>query len=129
MSKIVFLSPQKNSNANQGMLTFLKVMYYLGYLPFSWFSEDSPEFFKVSNWKTFFMLLYDLLLALLVPAYYYFWHIYNFGNDFDTSLLLKPSYYIGLYDGVVTTALSQIVFVACLCFAFWTFAYIGKLSA
>jgi len=127
MSKIIFLSLRKRFDTNQGMLTLLKVMYYLGYLPFSWFNENDTEYFEISNWKTFFMLLFDFLLILLIPANYYFWHLYNLGKDFDMSLLLQPSYYVKMNDGVFTTAISQLIFVAWVGLIFWAFAYIGNI--
>jgi len=102
-------------------------MYYLGYLPFSWFNENDTEYFEISNWKTFFMLLFDFLLILLIPANYYFWHLYNLGKDFDMSLLLQPSYYVKMNDGVFTTAISQLIFVAWVGLIFWAFAYIGNI--
>jgi hypothetical protein len=126
MSKIFFLSPARKFNTNQGMLTLLKVMYYLGYLPFSWFDESNEEFFQISNWKTFFILLFDFLLVLLFPVYFYFWHIYNIGKDFDASLLIQPSYHIKLNDGSLTTAMSQLVYVDFVFIGFWTIAFVGE---
>ncbi len=126
MSKIVFLSPQKQAIANPAMLTFLKVMYYLGYLPFTWFDESNPEIFKISNWKTFFILIFDFLLGLIIPAYYYFWFHFNMGLNFDMNSLLNPSYYNDINDGLVTTALSQFIYVAVTTICFWVYSLVGE---
>jgi len=121
----------KARQMNVSMTAFLKVMYYFGYLPFTWTAEDDPNFeavkFEVSKLKMSLMLAFDFALALCIPFYIFVWHKINLGDDFDCALLLRPSYYVRLNDGVVTTAISQIVFMAAALWMFWIHSYVGKL--
>jgi hypothetical protein len=125
MSKEVFIS-EKHSNMRPTILSFVKAMYYFGYLPFSWLERGESEFFKINAKKTLIIFLFDLLLALMVPLYFYLWHLLNITENFEMSLLLKPSYYTELNDGVITTTLSQLVYVAFVSIGFWAFSFVGE---
>ena len=87
MLKVTPLGGRKLEMINSKMISFLKVMYYFGYLPFTWTSIDDPQYdevkFEISNVKTFLMLILDLALGLLVPFYFILWHWLNLGKDFD----------------------------------------------
>ena len=128
MSRVVSI-PLKKLQINRRMMAFLKIMYYFGYLPINWKNEDDPSFdeikFEISKVKTVVMFVADFALALWIPLYFYIWHWINLGPDFDMGLLLMPSYYVDLNDGVITTALSQTAFVMIAIFIFWLYSVIG----
>ena len=129
MSRVVSI-PVKNMEINWRMMAFLKIMHYCGYLPINWKAEDDPSFdeikFEISKLKTVVMFVADFALALWIPLYFYIWHRINLGEDFDMSLLLKPSYYVGLNDGVVTTAISQMIYMTFAVWIFWLYSFIGQ---
>ena len=128
MSRVVSI-PVKNMEINWRMMAFLKIMHYCGYLPIKWKAEDYPSFdeikFEISKVKTVVMFVADFALALWIPLYFYIWHWINLGPDFDMGLLLMPSYYVDLNDGVITTALSQTAYVMIAIFIFWLYSVIG----
>ena len=128
MSRVVSI-PLKKLQINRRMMAFLKIMYYFGYLPINWKNEDDPSFdeikFEISKVKTVVMFVADFALALWIPLYFYIWHWINLGPDFDMGLLLMPSYYVDLNDGVITTALSQTAYVMIAIFIFWLYSVIG----
>ena len=92
MLKVTPLGGRKLEMINSKMISFLKVMYYFGYLPFTWTTIDDPQYdevkFEISNCKTILMLTYDFIIGLLVLFYFYLWHWLNLGKDFDMTLLL-----------------------------------------
>ena len=126
----VTLMAEERGQQNLPMMAFIRVMYYFGYLPFSWVSQLDPEYldikFRISNWKTFILLTFDLLLALTVPLYFYLFNIVNVDPNFDPRQFLKPKYYIDMNDGLVTNALSQLIYVYTLAIGTWSFSYMGK---
>ena len=129
MTKVMLMS-KDNYDHNGSMMTYLKVMYYFGFLPFSWVSERDPEHFeikfRISGLKTFIMMMIDLLLSLLVPAYLYVFNILNVDPNFDPKKLLSPNYYLSLNDSVITTTLTQVVFVAFIVVSFWAYPLTGR---
>ena len=111
MTKVTLMNnPGKQ---NRSLMTLLKMMYYFGYLPISWVSTKDPEYceiaFRISIWKTILMLIFDLLLSLLIPTYFYLFHVLNKDENFDLRQLWSPSYYISLNDGIMTTTFSQML--------------------
>lgn len=129
MTKVRLMTKERHDH-NGSMMAYLKVMYYFGFLPFSWVSERDPEHyefkFRISGLKTFIMLMMDLLLSLLVLAYFYVFNILNVDPNFDPRQLLNPSYFLALNDGVMTTSLTQMVFVAILLVGSWAYSLTGK---
>jgi hypothetical protein len=115
---------------NIQLLTYLYVMYFLGYLPVSWGTpkdlNENGNFFRNSTIKSFIMILLDFALVLICINLFYVWHLVFMGKDFDLSLIWTPSYIVGIYDGVVTTALSQLFFRMFPTMLFWIYTYIGK---
>ena len=111
------------------MLSFLKVMYYFGYLPFHWTSaadvESGNPYFKISITKSNLILIFDFLMALTIPAYFSIWHWLHV-DGFDMRLLLTGGYYVGLHDGKVTTTLSQTSSIIVPCFFFWSYSAFGE---
>jgi hypothetical protein len=105
-------------------------MYFLGYLPVSWGTpkdlNENGNFFRNSTIKSFIMILLDFALVLICINLFYVWHLVFMGKDFDLSLIWTPSYIVGIYDGVVTTALSQLFFRMFPTMLFWIYTYIGK---
>ena len=115
---------------NIQLLTYLYVMYFLGYLPISWeISTDlynNGNFFLNSTIKSCVMLLFDSLLALSFITLYYVWHLLKMDKDFDLSLIWTPKYIIGVYDGVVTSALSQLFYCFFPSMVFWIYTILGN---
>jgi len=117
---------------NWPMMTYLKVMYYFGYLPISWTSERDPDYFEVkfriSNWKTLIMLSMDLMLSLLVPTFFYLIYTLNVDTNGSLKEIFDPNYYLNINDGVETTAVTQMAYVAILIVGFWAYTYAGQSS-
>ena len=112
---------------NWSLITFIKVMYWFGYLPFSWVSEKDPEYFeikfRISSTKTCIMLIVDLLLAMLIPLYFYLFNVLNVDPDFNPKQYLNPKFYID--DGIVTSAMSQMIYLNILVVGAWAFSFTG----
>lgn len=122
----IFPIQVKDKNMNVGMIAFLRVMYYFGYLPFNWKGGDDEVRFEISKLKLCLMFAFDFALALWIPLYFVIWHRINLGDAFDLSLLLRPSYYVDLNDGVITTAISQMSYVSAALWLFWLYSYVGE---
>ena len=131
MSSQVISVPKEVPPKNLKLLRYLKVMYFLGYLPISWKTSKDPcddeKFFQNSTVKSFVMFFIDSALAMNFLVLYYIWHLLNMGKDFDLSLIWTPKYIVGIYDGVVTTALSQLFYFMFPNMIFWMYTYFGKL--
>ena len=111
------------------MIRYLKVMYYLGFLPVQWNNGEDPEVgdlkFKISKAKIVLILIFDFILALFSPIYFFLWHWINI-DGFDMSLMFAPSYYTELSTGSVTTSLTKLSSIVLASSMFWIFASFGK---
>ena len=61
------------------------------------------------------MLIVDLLLAMLIPLYFYLFNVLN----------VDPKFYIDMNDGIVTSAMSQMIYVNILVVGAWAFSFTG----
>ena len=129
MPNLVTLQSKEMPPKNLNLLTYLKVMYVLGYLPISWENSkdcyNNGNFFKNSTIKSCIMLIFDFALALNCVTFYYMWHFLNMDKEFDLSSIWTLNYYVGIYDGVVTTALSQLCFCMFPTMVFWIYTFMG----
>ena len=128
MARLMLMAGEE-CNQNWSLITFIKVMYWFGYLPFSWVSEKDPEYseikFRISSIKTCIMLIVDLLLAMLIPLYFYLFNVLNVDPDFNPKQYLNPKFYIDMNDGIVTSAMSQMIYVNILVVGAWAFSFTG----
>ena len=128
MTRLMLMAGE-GCNQNWSLITFIKVMYWFGYLPFSWVSEKDPEYseikFRISSIKTCIMLIVDLLLAMLIPLYFYLFNVLNVDPDFNPKQYLNPKFYIDMNDGIVTSAMSQMIYVNILVVGAWAFSFTG----
>ena len=122
-------SATKINQGNMKLLKYLRLMYWMGFLPFEWIDPESPEFqnvkFRVSGCKTILILLADLLIGSLVILYFPIWHMLNMGKDFEMNLLLDPEYYKKVF-GSTTSAFCNLQFLTMPLFAFWAYAAMGN---
>jgi hypothetical protein len=108
------------------MLSFLRMMYYVGFLPINWITTDETDLkLEMSTLKSIVMLIFDILVASMIPAYFFIWHWLNI-EGFKFTQLLDLNYYISLNEGFVTTALCQLVYIAFPVTTFWVYCWIGK---
>ena len=128
MTRLMLMAGE-GCNKNWSLITFIKVMYWFGYLPFSWVSEKDPEYseikFRISSIKTCIMLIVDLLLAMLIPLYFYLFNVLNVDPDFNPKQYLNPKFYIDMNDGIVTSAMSQMIYLNILVVGAWAFSFTG----
>lgn len=128
-SKITSLTKQM-SPKNIKLVRLLKGMYFLGYLPITWKSVQDPDqndiFFKNSTIKSMLIIILDVIIAMSVFVFFYVWHLINMGKDFDISQIWTLNYIVGIYDGRVTTALSQFFFILFPALLFGLYTFIGK---
>ena len=128
MTKVMVLTKDSYDH-NQSMVNYLKLMYYFGYLPFSWVSERDPEYveikFRISKFKVFIILTFDILLSLLLPAYFYLFNILNVDPNFNPKRLISPDYFYVINDGVETTAITQMAYVCILILGSWAYSHTG----
>ena len=117
-------------NQNWSLIQYLRVMYYFGFLPFAWVSEKEPKYFEIkftiSIWKTVTMLVLDMVLALLIPTYFYLFSILNVNPNISPKEVFSPSYFLAMNDGVVTTSLSQFAYIFSMMLGAWTISFTGK---
>jgi len=121
------ISDRKLKEEPSSLLQFVKLMYFLGYLPIKWTKQINGEKrqFEISWPRTILVIILDFLMALIIPAYGWLWHWLNFDN-FDLGRLLTVNYYLELNDGNVTTALCQLAYIAFPSSIFWVFGTVGK---
>ena len=122
--------PKEMPLKNLQLMRYLKMMYFLGYLPISWETStdlyNNGNFFKNSTIKSCVMLIFDSLMGLSFITLYYVWHLLNMDKDFDLSLIWTPKYIIGVYNGVVTSALSQLFYCFFPSMVFWIYTFLGN---
>jgi len=109
------------------MLGFLKVMYFTGYLPIRWTDQKDgeQECFEISWLKTILLIVFDFLMAMIIPAYVCLWHWLNIAG-FEINQLFSVKYYMEFNDGSFTTTICQLVYVTYPFFIFWIYGIIGK---
>jgi hypothetical protein len=111
---------------NQKMILFLRVMYYSAFLPINWTITDENEtIIKISTLKSILLVLFDILLVFMIPAYVYFWHWLNI-EEFNLGQLVQLSYYLELNEGVMTTTLCQLLYITFPMLMFWIYCWIGN---
>ena len=71
------------------------------------------------------MLIVDLLLAMLIPLYFYLFNVLNVDPDFNPEQYLNPKFYIDMNDGIVTSAMSQMIYLNILVVGAWAFSFTG----
>ena len=126
---MVKISDKRRTIESSSLLSFLKVMYFTGFLPIKWTScdvHDKPDIFEISWLKTTLMIILDFFVALTIPAYLFFWHWLNI-DSFDLHQLLTAKFYLEVNDGIVTTTLCQFVYITYPCCIFWIYGTVGKL--
>jgi hypothetical protein len=89
--------------SNVKLLTYLKMMYYMGYLPVSWITQANGSSFKENKFEvnlrnSIKMACLDILIASVIIAYLPVWHLLNMGPSFDLAVLAKPDYYISIFQ-------------------------------
>jgi hypothetical protein len=108
------------------MLSFLRMMYYFGLLPINWITTDEADLkFEISTLKSLVMLIFDILVASMIPAYFCIWHWLNI-EGFKFTQLLDLNYYVSLNGGFVTTALCQLVYITFPVTMLWVYCWNGK---
>jgi hypothetical protein len=126
----VFTVLKGTSPINLKLFKHLRVMYFMGYLPISWRHSEDPNcnegFFKNSRIKSALMFLFDVAVSINTFAFFYVWHLLNMDKDFDSSSIFKLSYLLGVYDGVVTTALTQFLYMFLPTSMFWLYTFMGE---
>ena len=131
--KVEILHPDKRNKRtgndhDRALLRYLKIMYWMGYLPINWTNPDQPDtqdvFFEVSFLKSAVIFLWNLLESSIIIPYLYFWHRINMSKDFDMSKLLSPSYYVTVF-GSSTSAVCQLIFVISPISFCWIFVKLG----
>jgi hypothetical protein len=125
--------PVNNSvTENEGLLRFIKLLFHLGYLPITWTKLEDPNSseakFKISFWKSILIVLVDIFIVLIAIAYIPVWHILNASPSFDLSLILKTDYYIRVFEGTMTTVLTELFFILYPSICWWIFAAVGVLT-
>jgi len=114
---------------NEGFLRFIKLLFRLGYLPIAWSkpedSNSSEAKFKMSLWKSILIALFDFFIFLIAIAYIPVWHIFNAGPSFDLSLILKTDYYVRVFEGTMTTVLTELIFILYPLMCWWIYVAIG----
>ena len=115
---------------NLGLMRHLKLMYYMRFLPVTWKNNQDHDnneiFFENSTIKSVLLLSFDFIVAMNVFVYFYVWHLVNMGKDFDIRCIWTATYIVGVYNGHVTTALSQLFFILFPVFLFWLNTYLGE---
>jgi len=108
------------------MLRFLKIMYFSGLLPVNWTAQkDGNQIgFEISSMKTILMIVGDLFIAMIIPAYICLWHWLNI-TGFDFSQLLTAKFYMEVNDGAVTTTICQLVYINFPICVFWIYGIVG----
>ena len=124
---------EKHSDVqNVKLLRHLKIMFYLGYLPIEWTEEtDSAEIlisgFKNSRTKSALIAILDILIATLVVTYIPVWHLLNVGSSFDLKLLATTDYYVQVFNGTMTDAFTQLMYLAFPTLVWWIYVKIGNI--
>jgi hypothetical protein len=117
---------------NEGFLRFITLLFRLGYLPITWTKPEdlnsSETKFNVSFWKSILIVLVDIFIVLIAIAYIPVWHILNASPSFDLSLILKTDYYIRVFEGTMTTVLTELFFILYPSICWWIFAAVGVLT-
>ena len=72
------------------------------------------------------MFLFDVAVSINTFAFFYVWHKLNMDKDFDSSSIFKLSYLLEVYDGVVTTALTQFLYMFLPTSMFWLYTFMGE---
>jgi hypothetical protein len=89
--------------SNVKLLKYLKIMYYLGYLPVSWITQATGSSFMENKFEvnlsnSIKMACFDIMIASVIVAYLPVWHLLNMGPSFDLAVLAKPDYYISIFQ-------------------------------
>ena len=115
----------KNPQGNASLAKYLKLMYWMGYLPLEWIDEEiSQATFRVSNCKTVWILIADFIIGSSIMIYFPIWHRLNMGEEFDLKQLLNPDYFKNVF-GSTTIAFCNLQFLTMPLMGFWTYALLG----
>ena len=129
VSKVTPL-PRKMSPENLKLFRYLKLMYFLGYLPITWKISKDPNFnenfFNNSKIISILIMAFDFGVASTIVILYYVWHLRYMGKDFDLNLIWTPGYVVDVYDGVVTNVVSQLFCALFPSTLFWIYTYLGE---
>ena len=114
---------------NLNLVKHLNRMVRLGFLPITWIEESGPELrFKLSLKKSVLIGLVDVVITTVIVAHMFVWHLVYVGPDFDLSLIFKPIYYMRVFHGSATSAMTELGFIFMPIVFCWIFVKIGSLS-
>ena len=114
---------------NLNLVKHLNRMVRLGFLPITWIEESGPELkFKLSLKKSVLIGLVDVVITAVIVAHIFVWHLVYVGPDFDLSLIFKPNYYMRVFHGSATSAMTELGLIFMPIVFCWIFVKIGSLS-
>ena len=114
---------------NLNLVKHLNRMVLLGFLPISWIEDSGPELkFKLSLKKSILIGLVNVVITAVVVAHMFGFHLVFLGPDFDLSLIFKPDYYMKVFHGSATNAITELGFIFMPISFCWVFVKIGSLS-